>query len=407
MQSLDPGELKDFKSKYERFKTAFKEMLQMADTYQERIKFAFECNANIQVNITPSTIDNDELIMGHLIFNLDYIDFSLTTLALIALANFQNQVIEEFGGDFCEPTRIALKNLDKADLIDIEETDFSEYVLSLAYNNPDYRNQREIVYDLPMISYKLKRDLFAKASRISVDKDQIEKFIFEDEKMGIGNKIEIIRQNLGDKEELSAEARKAMKELVRVCRGQNEYQKRAVYKDLRKIVNSIASEMINDKSKTVADIVMIYPNLRVQNAFQRFRLDEMFKVYEVLEFYLKDLIMKDNLSPVFKQQIDNKDKNVRGIKKYFKELKLRHKERLIWLLSQFVLRTMESFNDNMAQMTVEDLILYSEIGDEYSTFAEKRGKKVCKYLNRLQISKLEAMYKNLAAEFDSARKSKS
>lgn len=394
----------EFKTKFKDFKAAFRSILQMVEIYQERVKFAFECNNEIQVNISEQTISNDELVMGHLIFNLDYLDFSLPTLALIALANFQNGVIQDFGEGLVPEGRLAMKNVEKADLFDIDEVKFDDYVIAQAFSNPDYKNQREIVYDLPMIMYHLKRDLFARVSRISVDKDEIEKFIFEDEKMGIGKKIRVIAENLGKKEKLSSESRGALKKLIKICHGQNEHQKRCVYKDLRKVVNSVASEMINDPEKTVSDIISIYPNLRVQMLFHRFRLDEIYTVYERLEFFLKDFIIKDNLSPLFLEEIDNKDRNVRFAKQKFNELKHKYRVRLVRFLSRFVLRTMESFGDNLASSTVEDMIMYSEVGDEYSEFTQGKGRKVCKYINKLKISKLVALYKSLSSEMQSEHK---
>lgn len=374
-------------------------MLKYASQFSDRIKFSFECNANIAVNIDEPTIDSDAMIMGHLIFNLQFESFSLTTLALFALSNFQNRMIDEFAGIDAEFREITLKNIEDDELANTEDHLFKEYATSLAFSNPDYKNQLEMIYDVPMIEYKLKRDLFAKTCKISVDKDEIEPYIFVDEKMGIGSKLEIIAENLGTKGKLSSSSKKNMRELIKICEGSDKRLRRGVYRDLRKIINAVSGEMINDKNKTIGDMIFITPNLKVHELFHLIKLGEIYRVFELLEYRLYDIILDDNLSPVYKAEISPKDRNIRKLLEKFRDIEgkyEKYKIRLIEVLNVFVLRLMESFSDNFASMTVIEMIEYSEVGDTYMALGEKRKiKKVIEYLNKVPLSQLEAVYRHL------------
>jgi hypothetical protein len=346
------------------------------------------------VNIDEDTINNDELIMGHLIFNLEFLDFSLTSLALIALSKFQNDIINQYSNSPETHDVIKLKNVERDELININQNDLDFYAKSYAYSNPEFKNQREMVYDVSMIEHLLKDDLFSKIVRINVDKEEIEKYNFSDEKMGIGNKIEIIGEILGTDSKLSGDSKKAWKALQKKCKEGNQYEQRGVYKDLRKIIFAVSNEIINDGEKTIADIIQITPNLKVDRLFDNIKLKELYTLFDRLEFDLKDIIMEDNISPVYKAQIPETDQIFTSIKRRFRRLDFRYMKKMVKVFGKVVLRTMESFTDNCAQMGIGDMISYSDAGELYTKMAgSNRYKRICDKLNDIEICKLEFIYK--------------
>lgn len=417
-------EVKLFRTLYENFKDSWKKILEFSERF-ERFNFSFECNAEVQFEkLTEEEIDNDEIYLKHVIINLNYPEFKMTGMTLIALATFQNKFIDHYGQEFDEQPPIYLSDLESRQLIQQEPELLPELASAKGYCDPNYHRQMKIIYDFKGLQHSLKADVFKNARRIFAMESDLEQYVFVDEKMNINEKLEKLAEMFPKTKRIAKERGKDLKKLLEYMDKGLE-KKRKIYKDLRKVISLVTDEYLQDKKKTISDIREVRSNMMVSSFLLPFKLSEILHVFEKIEFPLSKMIIADNVPEVFKVPLmstnyeklrkeikaekiskEEKNKKIKKLKNIHKKEKnvtqkfkdIKKPKRLngaFSLVQKCVLRNLESCDMGIAEMNIDEFLTYN-YEDKLKKLKKKykKGdlKKFFKRLGSFKVAKLVSFY---------------